>query len=446
MGNPNLRSQRLNGLFPLAYLGVIPVSPENFIIQNRPPTVNDSKNFYIGDIWLDYGTNTPPKAADIWMLVSLVGNLATWVNFGGGTGALTSLRGNDSVDVLPGNDTEINLIGNTANGIQTIGNAGTHTMTIDSTGGGPFGQTITGDSGGPVSPSSPGGNWNLIGNAGEGVTVVGNPGTNTLTINFTNSGTVAGLTGNTGGEVGPSAGNINVIGNTANGITVIGNPGTSTLTIDSTTGHPFLQSLTGNSGGTVYGDALQNINVVGDGTTAVVVGNPGTNTLTISTMGGGGTAGANAFFYYNSTTTTIPGAPQFAYLGAYLPLTKVFDMGNNVFPGNGAGTAASFTCPQNGLYQFSVNITCFTGNEAQVIIIAPGYQNFSTQVVTERIGSNMVNVGAVSVAFFLTAGQQVMFAATVTAVSYVATIYGNIPAIAGNSPSYATWISGYQLS
>ena len=35
------RAQRLNGLFPLSYVGVIPVSPPNFIMDDRPPTVND---------------------------------------------------------------------------------------------------------------------------------------------------------------------------------------------------------------------------------------------------------------------------------------------------------------------------------------------------------------------------------------------------------------------
>jgi len=45
-------------------------------------------------------------------------------------------------------------------------------------------------------------------------------------------GAVTTLTGNTGGAVGPTAGNINVIGGT--NISVAGNPGTSTLTINFT--------------------------------------------------------------------------------------------------------------------------------------------------------------------------------------------------------------------
>jgi hypothetical protein len=48
------------------------------------------------------------------------------------------------------------------------------------------------------------------------------------------SGTVETLTGNTGGAVGPSSGNINVIG--SGGISVTGNPSTNTLTIASSGG------------------------------------------------------------------------------------------------------------------------------------------------------------------------------------------------------------------
>ena len=169
------RAQRLNGLFPLSYVGVVPVSPPNFIMDDRPPTINDSKNFYIGDIWLDESAS-PVKPSNIWMLVSLVGNVATWVDFGSG-------------------------------------NLG----------------TLTGNSGGPVPPDGSN-NINVIGD-GTTVNVVGNPGTNTLTISAVGTGVVSSLTGNSGGPVFPTANNTNIVG--TGSITVTGNPGTSTLTISS---------------------------------------------------------------------------------------------------------------------------------------------------------------------------------------------------------------------
>jgi hypothetical protein len=67
-------------------------------------------------------------------------------------------------------------------------------------------------------------------------------------------GGVLTLTGNSGGAVSPTAGNINVVGDGTT-ITVVGNPGTSTLTISSlvTSG---ITSITGNSGGAQSGPAI----------------------------------------------------------------------------------------------------------------------------------------------------------------------------------------------
>ncbi len=55
-----------------------------------------------------------------------------------------------------------------------------------------------------------------------------------ITTNITNAelGDIITLTGNSGGAVGPTAGNVNILGGT--GITVAGNPGTSTLTLNLT--------------------------------------------------------------------------------------------------------------------------------------------------------------------------------------------------------------------
>ena len=112
------------------------------------------------------------------------------------------------------------------------------------------------------------------------------------------------LTGSTsGGAVSPTAGNINIAAGT--GITVVGNPGTSTLTITSTGGSSGINTATGNSGGAVSSSG-GNIFIVGDGTTANVVGNPGTNTITISSIGGGG--GGAASFPTDSGTATESGS------------------------------------------------------------------------------------------------------------------------------------------
>lgn len=126
------RAQRLNGLFPLSYMGVVPVSPVNFVIDNRPPTVNDYKNFYVGDLWLDVDTNTPPTNEDIWMLVSVASNSATWINFGGGD--TETLSGDSGVNpVFPDGADNINVFGDNAAGI-TVSGDGVNTLTVTTTG------------------------------------------------------------------------------------------------------------------------------------------------------------------------------------------------------------------------------------------------------------------------------------------------------------------------
>jgi hypothetical protein len=99
------RSQRLSGQHPLSYVGVNPVSPANFIIDNRPPGPTDAQNVLIGDIWLDNSAYpAAPMAENVWMLVSLSNGVATWINFaggGGGGGAILSVLTDDNNVEVP---------------------------------------------------------------------------------------------------------------------------------------------------------------------------------------------------------------------------------------------------------------------------------------------------------------------------------------------------------
>lgn len=213
------RAQRLNGLFPLSYTGVVPVSPVNFVMDGRAPTVNDSKNFYIGDMWLDISTQ-PPTTRNLWVLTSLVGNLATWDNFG--SGDLETLTGNSGGPVFPlGNN--INVVGDGTT-ISVVGNPATHTLTISAIAGAGLVETLTGNSGGAVGPTA--GNINVVGTGV--ITVVGNPGTSTLTV--TPSGAIASsfITNPATGTAVPVAGVLTFAG--ASGITVSAAGSTVTIT------------------------------------------------------------------------------------------------------------------------------------------------------------------------------------------------------------------------
>lgn len=221
MASKNQSPGSLKGTTPLAYAGTTP----NMVLNTRRPTTTDVKNFVLGTWWVipKKLPNASPSAptSEVWILTGNAQNTANWQQL---------------------------------------------TDDIASS------ETLTGNSGGPVSATA--NNINIIGSGS--VDVAGNPGTSTLTISVNDAAET--LTGNSGGAVGPTTGNINIIG--SGSVTVAGNPGTSTLTISSSL---TAETLTGNSGGAV-GPTGGNITIVGTGS-VTVAGNPGTSTLTISDTG-----------------------------------------------------------------------------------------------------------------------------------------------------------------
>jgi hypothetical protein len=80
----------LNGLNPLAYLGVNPRTPPLLVTEPRNPTANDYIRFPLGTLWL------VPPTDDVFILTSKVNNQATWtqlsVGGGGGTGITWSVE------------------------------------------------------------------------------------------------------------------------------------------------------------------------------------------------------------------------------------------------------------------------------------------------------------------------------------------------------------------
>ena len=81
----NYRSKSRTGLNPLAYLGVEPGTPPNFIIERRPPTTTDFSGYNIGDEWLDSTLNI------FYKLVQKTFNIAIWIAFiNGGTSFLVN--------------------------------------------------------------------------------------------------------------------------------------------------------------------------------------------------------------------------------------------------------------------------------------------------------------------------------------------------------------------
>lgn len=187
-------NQRLNGINPLAYIGDNAYQPPEFVTNTRPPTSTDSSNFELGTIWLNTGNNIPPEAQDIWMLVALLGGSATWVQLSGGMGDVQTLTGNTGGAVGPDGAGNINVVGD-ATGITIVGNPGTNTLTASLVGGGiaaqsfPTGAGVSTVSGGTAVPTALG-VLNILGahNVDTGAAVA-----NTVTVFGTNTVTLGDL-------------------------------------------------------------------------------------------------------------------------------------------------------------------------------------------------------------------------------------------------------------
>lgn len=112
MGGRNL------GLFP--YLGKVTQGSPNLYVRNTKPNSNIIHNVFVGDFWL-YLPNDITQA-ELFVLMSLSGGVANWVNIATGTGDLLYLTGNTGGAISPVNG-NINLL--TANTTLAIaGSAG----------------------------------------------------------------------------------------------------------------------------------------------------------------------------------------------------------------------------------------------------------------------------------------------------------------------------------
>jgi len=200
MSDPT-NNQALNGLNPLSYLGVNPRTPPNFVQRSFPPTQYDSKNVYIGTLWLDNGTHTPPTINDLYVLVSLAAGIATWLPFS--SGDLQFLTGNTG-GAVPPTANNINVVGDGTT-VTVAGNPGTSTLTISLVGGGVAAQSFPTDSG----TATPNGSGVLNINAGNstkhcGSSVLFSGSGNTVQLSVTDS--------NTSTFIGSTAGNLTATG------------------------------------------------------------------------------------------------------------------------------------------------------------------------------------------------------------------------------------------
>lgn len=89
------RDRRLNGLNPLAYLGVEPSTPPQMVQNDRRPTPQDYQNFTVGTLWFVRGTD------EIWALINKAANIASWtLTMGGNAIEFLADDGNKAIPAL----------------------------------------------------------------------------------------------------------------------------------------------------------------------------------------------------------------------------------------------------------------------------------------------------------------------------------------------------------
>lgn len=243
-----------------------------------------------------------------------------------GAATLSTLTGNSGGAISPttGN---INVVGS---GTLAFAGSGS-TLTGSITPGSSLMATVTGNSGGAISPTT--GNTNIVGSgvlafAGSGSTLTGSvtPG----------SSLIATLTGDTGGALSPTTGNFGLVG-TANQITAAGSGSTITWSLSSTLIAPgsvtASTTLTASSGaitatngnfvlGTLGNKIIIPVGSNGSvGTSGNMSGSPGA--VTVTTTASSATA---KIFYARATTGGTPGEVSItAQDGSGFTLTSTAD-------------------------------------------------------------------------------------------------------------------------
>ena len=445
--------RRLNGLNPLAYMGNNSITPPDLLIDIVSPTVNDSKNINIGTLWLVFPEPSPsdPKVVtEVWVLSQLVGNAATWVqiypvsssgvsNFPCDSGTAVSSAG------------ILNTLGDSAN-ISTTGTGNTVELKLSN---GTNGQVLIGGSTHPK--------WASITSSSIAIT----SGPNSLNLDVTNATVMLFVTDS--GNAVPAAGALTIHGGT--NIATSGSGSTVTIQFDNNIiipGTVIVDTLTrgvvqSNSSGLLSssegtnGQLLISSPIAADWNNLTSSGGTinitnGSNSINVETAGGMSTLGVGnyAFLALQTTNlTNVTGDNTIVQLGALAALTVQFDVGGNVYPGNGAGSPATFTAPATGYYYFQIAASIFNSADATAFTMSVVTPNRTYRTFFNLdLYSGVPNTGNPSASLFstmadMTVGDvatftiQANFSGSAKAVS----IYSNL----GLANSTLTSISGFKI-
>ncbi len=401
---------KLTGIHPLSYMGVEPVSPPQLVRFDRRPTNRDF-GFNIGDLWL------VPEPFEVWMLLEKPQNVAFWALIypqAGGAGGI-SLIETDNGDVVADVNGAIGIKGGENINIDT---AGPNTVIVNLNRFIEWPSTNAAGNEGVIYLDTESfiHNYGTIGNLsfnafigvlGGNFTLTGSNNTGcgyaTLT-HLTNGSDNTGIgnnaltnvsIGNNNIALGSNAGS-NVVAQSDNihigskGAAADGDAGVIRIGIETLQVQAFVAGITGV---TVAGPVTPNtvLNVDDNGQIGqleltssggtVEITQPSNGVINLEAIGGGG-GGGNPFAFslvQNGDSASIANGTDYP-MGAFVALTKLFDVGNNITTGDGAGTEAVFTAPVTGKYyfEFYISFVGFPGTTAckpSIITTSRTYQS-----------------------------------------------------------------------
>lgn len=480
----------VTGIGSLNYTGVGSPNPPNLLILKRAPNSNDSQNVTLGTLWLFLEEMTQ----ELWFLVSLSGNTATWVQLfpgsGGGAGQFVTNSGtaNESGGVL-------NVLG--TSGISTAGSGNTVTISnsaevatsfpTDSGTATPSAGALTVHGGSNINTSgalstvtinlddnvSIGTSLTLptfpgvlqASNAGvvsasrgdNGELLIGNTGVNPVWTNLISSDSSVLITNGAGsidltvsgsnassfvtqsGTATPVAGVLHVNGTN---LLTTSAPGTSNIVDVTLTNGSDGQVIIGGGASPVWA----NITSLDDS----IVITTGANSIDLSAVGGGGGGGAFnvSFSAYQATNamSAITFANQTYTLGSSVALTVLSNVAEGLYEGSGSGSPATFTAPISGNYYFLMRTSSFVQSAGATLrpiaTIATPSGNFQSQLG--------VSVSGLSSAEYSDAGT---YCVVPLNINDVVTFRVSVPTvggsgsvtISGSGSPYKTYIGGFLI-
>lgn len=306
----------------------------------------------------------------------------------------------------------LNVLGGTD--IQTTGSG--NTLTISFTGTPLFAETLTGNSGGAVAPTA-----NNINTVGTGsITIVGNPGTSTLTTQLT------GLT-NHNVLVGAGTATITNVPPSTAGFVLTSNGAGADPSFQVVSASGAINSITGNTGGAEV-PLTGNFNILGTGS-ITVVGSANTETVQLTGL-------TNHNVLVGAGTATITNVP---------PSTAGF-----VLVSNGASADPSFqtVSAAGAATHFNANIGSATPTAGTIVITGgtTGLTTTASSNVIDLTGTLIVANGGTSATSFNTNGVVISNTTTTGALAALSLTSGQVVIGGTTTPAAATLTAGTGVS